>query len=56
VIGYAKDKESVEVEEVWVCPNCKKKAVTKVYGRDHYENKPKIVLRKNYEGIGKYWH
>lgn len=56
VIGYAKDKESVEVEEkVWTCPNCQRKAVVKTYGRDRV-SEPNVVVRKSYEGIDKYWH
>lgn len=38
VIGYAKDKESVEVEEkVWTCPNCQRNAVVKMYGSQRQE-------------------
>ena len=33
VIGYAKDKEVVSVEEeLWTCPNCRRKKLEKAYG------------------------
>lgn len=56
VIGYATDKKEKVEEPVSLCPNCRRKTVSKVYGRGSNQKADEVVVKKSYEGIDKYWY